>query len=126
MRVFKTEGKINFVDQNNVFVGFDFEQSCSETFGYFFSWTKPAQVMVQEDTLVEETWKAVLEEYVFDTEYREELQHLAFLDAGSAVVFRLVQGSTELFLCLYNSHNGYYSHGFTVEKDCKEVFSGRL
>ena len=28
MKIFERDGKINFVDDNNVFVGFDYSRSC--------------------------------------------------------------------------------------------------
>ena len=34
--------RLNVVDENNVFVGYDFESSCCESFGYVFTDKKPA------------------------------------------------------------------------------------
>lgn len=38
------------------------------------------------------------------------------LDAGRMVAFKLTAlGKPDLFLHLYNAHNGYYGHGFEVK-----------
>ena len=36
MKIFEDNIKVNFVDENNVFVGYDMRQSCCEQAGYFF------------------------------------------------------------------------------------------
>ena len=43
MEVFEKDSKINFVDANNVFVGFDNIQSCCEDFGWYYSKKVPAK-----------------------------------------------------------------------------------
>jgi len=37
MRIFEKDGKINFVDENNVIVGFDYSACCCEQFGYIIA-----------------------------------------------------------------------------------------
>lgn len=67
MRVFESEnvraweGKVNFVDHNNVVLGFDNSQYCCECFGWFFSWELPKNIDYKG------TWKPDnLESFVFD------------------------------------------------------------
>jgi len=57
-----------------------------------------------------------LEDYVFDPDFCEEPIDPNDHDNGGMVIFRLVleDGSQEAFLALYNHHNGYYSHGFSM------------
>jgi len=103
MKTFVKDHKFNFVDANNVFVGYDSESSCCESFGYIISDT---------DAIVENTpdLNDDLEPYVFDREY---FQEDSWGEENSFVTFRLVApGLPDLFLTLYNTHNGYYSHGF--------------
>ena len=102
--------RVNFVDENNVFVGFEIEENCCEDFGWFIA----EEVMQYE-------WDAVypdhadVSDYVFDVGFFEssnfEEQDNDQLEDGGMVVFRLTaDGKPDLFLHLYNSHNGYYSH----------------
>lgn len=100
--------KLNFIDSNDVFVGFDNYQSCCENFGYCITEDKPAESVgdCQEDTLN-------LDGYVFDTTFFEEG---SFDEETNTATFKLFkQGSPDLYLTLYNSHNGYYSHGFEAQ-----------
>lgn len=101
--------KVNFTDKNDVFVGYDMGQCCCEEAGYFFSY--------QEDTLSSDDNEANedLEGYVFDTSFFKEV-NANDLDEGGQVCFKLVcEGKSDLFLHLYNCHNGYYGHGFEAE-----------
>jgi len=131
MKILKHEGenheKVNFVDKNNVFVGYDMEQICCEHFAWFISEkeeTKVFEFVDCEKTLVD------VENYVFDTNYFEE-----HIKAGKVkntdkygwmVRFRLTNGENELFLHLYNAQNGYYSHGFEAKIDTLKWKKGEI
>ncbi len=108
MQVFKTHGeKVNFIDANNVFVGYDLGQSCCENADYFFSATIP-------ENTESEKCSPPGQEYVFDPSYFKENSEV--MGDGGMVVFRLTSPEKpEIFLCLYNHQNGYYSHGFEVK-----------
>ena len=57
-----------------------------------------------------------LEPYRFDVNFHEYLQPSDVYDTGGMMIFKLVDPTGEnpdLFLTIYNYHNGYYSHGFT-------------
>jgi hypothetical protein len=100
MKVFDKDGKFNFVDANNVFVGFDSRADCCEYFGY----------VIADTEIITDTTEDIdtdLEPYVFDTGY--------FKESGedNGVIFRMTAPELpDLYLLLYNHHNGYYSHGF--------------
>lgn len=103
------DAKDNFVDANNSFVGFDAESSCCEDFGWIVS-PKPFNSDGDSDG---PDWDC----YTFDTTYFEEKDdedgNEHSWSSGGQVAFRLVaSGKPDLFLTLYNHHNGYYSHGF--------------
>lgn len=136
MRVFEKDCKINFVDTNDVFVGFDSGQYCCESFGYNFA-------LSSEQGADEVPAPSNLEAMIFDVEYFVE--HEA--DYQQAVVFRLTHpirvgndagmraaerqlaadgGHAEIFLVLYNHHNGYYGHGFSMEHGGTVVQSGGI
>ena len=110
MKIFETEdsyhGKVNFVDVNNIFVGYDISSHCCEHFGYFISENE------EQNPREDEGIKEGLENYSFDKNYFSENE--ADEDNGGIVRFKLVaENKPDLFLHLYNFHNGYYAHGFT-------------
>ena len=118
MKVFERDGKINFVDEKNVFVGFDYQACCCEQFGYFFSKTEP----LTEDVKGEKDFDP--EGYCFDKEFYKT-QDAG--EAGAEAIFRLTHPSKpEIFLTLFNHHNGYYAHGFTMTVDGENLRSASL
>lgn len=114
--------KINFVDDNNVLVGFDADQSCCERFGWFISESMPTSI---NDSAPEPSG---LEPFNFDPAFFQSLNFGEPDDycVESAAVFRLVNGNKELFLTLHNTHNGYYSHGFEMNVGGKTIYEGNL
>lgn len=106
MKKFERDGKINFVDANNAFVGYDTEQCCCEDAGWFFASEPRDQIGLERDPSDDE-----LAPLVFDPEFFEERTHDS-LDAGAIAIFKLVGDGGPLYLHIYNSHNGYYGHGF--------------
>jgi hypothetical protein len=110
MKIIETLGKVNFVDKNNVFVGYDLEQQCCECADWSIYLAPP------KDTAEIRIVTTNLDEYVFDTDFFNS-NSIEDEDTGS-VCFRLVStDGKELFLCLWNCHNGYYTHGFTFSVD---------
>lgn len=96
--------KINFIDENDTFVGFDYTTSCCENYGYLFTYNRNTDF--QNDVEIENEGKFDLDGYIFDKEW--------YNDKGNdEVVFRLIRKkSKNIYLIIYNSHNGYYAHGF--------------
>lgn len=121
MRVFddkKDSGKVNFVDDNNVLVGYDIYQSCCEDAGWFFSFDASEPYSYDKDYGLGDYQKRKgKDKYSFDPEYFDYVQSRD-LDCGEQVCFRLIaEGEPDVFLHLYNAHNGWYGHGFTVSID---------
>lgn len=109
MKYFEKDSKHNFVDENNVFVGYDSYQSCCESADWSLFESVP-----EPDVNYYITTKKDLPGYVFDINFFEEVV-LDGLDSGRAVLFRLTKaGEKDMYLCLWNCHNGYYSHGLEV------------
>lgn len=124
MRIFQAKGKINFVDTNDVYVGFDNFQCCCESFGFFFSNTIPSKL---PDNFDKENKPGDLEDYVFDMSFFKKNQPNDQWNEENFVTFRLAAMRwREVFLTLYNCHNGYYGHGFTVEHGGITVREGGL
>ena len=111
------DGKINFVDENNVFVGFEYSAACCENFAYTLSFEQPTH-SVDFGEIPEENEKDFdLEGYAFDTSYIKEFTSDS-LDEGRAVTFKLTkQGQPDIYLTLFNCQNGYYGHGFEFIKE---------
>lgn len=142
MKIFDRESNVNFVDENNVFVGYSLESSCCEHADWFIL-SYPLKQFLHPDDVYEETYgelklpefyQLVKEEFknvdvsgfVFDTEYFNCLKQDC--DGGGIVIFRLVNKQTEesLFLHLYNSHNGYYAHGFEMKMGDKIIHDSSI
>jgi hypothetical protein len=125
---------INFVDDRNVLVGFDFEQSCCERFGFAITDDIPKGMPKGIDGYDEDLEKYIgklnvaLKNYSFNTSFifqndEEEIEY----DVLNTVVFKLESNNDEVkYLTLYNNHNGYYSHGFSMLDNEKTLHKGSL
>ena len=103
------ESKVNFVDENGVYVGYDLAQDCCEDTGWFISKSCDEIYEYSKSLGLD---KPVVDGYNFDINFFKDIESKD-LDEGGQVCFRLThKDKPELFLHLYNSHNGYYSHGF--------------
>lgn len=121
--------KVNFVDDNNVLVGYDFAGNCCEEFGWYIHdkiGNTNGEDPVFSDGLDGNALNEFLKEWTFDTSFFEEFSNEKRGDDENFAVFRLVNGDNELFLHLYNHHNGYYSHGFDFSKDGQIIHTGSL
>jgi len=116
MREFLLGHKANFVDANDVLVGFDNSSNCCESFGWFYSDTIPQQV--QDGPAPSD-----LNTYVFDTEF---FQRIDREQDDSIVIFKLLSGNKVLYLCLHNTYDTYYSHGFQLEVGGKILREGSI
>ena len=118
MKIFdRTEqclNKVNFVDENNVLVGYDLTQHCCERAGWFISNSDGCKDC-QEET--DKNLLKNIEDYRFDS-HSFICVDSDYLYSGMMVRFKLVSDThKDLFLYLFNCHNGYYSHGFEVFVD---------
>ena len=108
MLIKETGDKVNFIDKNDNFVGYDMDGQCCEYFGWYI--TNSVTTEVQEENFCSDGfWFDVTVEPVE-------------LDKGDyyIVVFKLVNSSGEvLYLHLFNEHNGYYSHGWNTSFGCE-------
>ena len=112
MKIFFTEGvKVNFVDENNVFCGYDLNQDCCEYADWFID-SKIWRDDIPDDSKNLQPIDEDLSGWVFDKEFFEEIGNSEKYDEGGMVVFKITKGKEEKFIHIFNSHNGYYSHGF--------------
>lgn len=106
--------KVNFVDKNNVLVGYDMSSCCCEHFGWFLSEKEEVEINDENGEEIESTKKYDLEEYCFNTDYFCLIEGGEVLDSGGMAIFKLwAEGKPNLYLHLFNIQNGYYGHGFT-------------
>lgn len=111
--------KVNFVDQNNTVVGYDLSQDCCEHAGWYISESR------HTDTNDKRAVPNV-DDYAFDRDFFEQVEG-ADVEEGGMVRFRLIAaGKPDLYLHIFNSHNGYYGHGFEVEHSGTVVRNGSL
>lgn len=103
--------KCNWIDQNNVVVGYDYIRQCCEVFGWGV-YDKETRVRVADDPCgMPYHFGAVCDYEQFEPqEFYEEpdLDQIELLpDDGKSPV---------LVFEFYNCHNGYYHHEFSVQK----------
>jgi len=125
MRIFEKDGKVNFVDDFNVLVGYDMRQNCCEHAIWKFTdtpVTKPNTKYLYGKAPIN------LDKYRFDPKFFYKGHPESDYETRIAV-FRLTPSDTSLpimYLTLENTHNGYYAHGFTVEMGGLEILADSL
>ena len=107
MRIFIKDDKNNFVDENNVFLGYDDYDDCCSDGGWFLA-DKPDEWL--KDSFKEEPMD--LPGWIFDTKYFRKFSSPEHDAEDDSAQFRIVNGNQEKFITLYNLHNGYYGKGF--------------
>ncbi len=118
MKIFDSEAscwgnKVNFVDDNNVVIGYDLSQSCCEDADWFFS--NKIEGSRNKHNSIELTDEELVG-FNFDASFQEEVA-MKGLDEGGCVVFKIVNSKGEsYFLHIYNAHNGYYTHGLHLSR----------
>jgi len=118
-------GKVNFVDDNNVFVGFNMASNCCEDYDWFLSHSAPTLGNYRDDSIRINDFEKASEGFNFDVDFFERVDAEGYEDGGLAI-FRLSKGEEELFLTLYNFHNGYYSHGFSLNVGGIDIIDSSL
>lgn len=118
--------KVNFVDSNNVLLGYDLEQCCCENAFWTIGESLDGSNPLHSGDNISDPQEISLEDYVFDPDFYQ--LHEDEDREEYVAIFRLVcnprwrngvqaTGRPDLCVRLVNKQNGYYSHGFT--------FSGR-
>ena len=117
--------KVNFVDENNVVLGYDMRQACCEHAGWFIA-DRPRKRIPESREAPGE-----LPGWVFDPGWfangtiawtkDHQVRH-----TGALCVFRIVKGESEQFIHLFNCHNGYYQHGFELKEGEAALKTGQL
>lgn len=115
-----TGDKVNFIDENDVYVGYDLGQDCCEHADWFIHYKQCNSPYIEEEW--GDSYSGLVHDdidvngFVFDPTFVENAD--ADVDGGGMIIFRLVKGNNQLFLHLFNVHNGYYGHGFQTNLPC--------
>lgn len=114
MKVFNYGGSINFIDENDVFLGYELSTSCSEFADYKLFYDRKGKKEVTYKNYDE--LNDILDGYFFDITFM-----VSFYDdkntKSNIALFRLInESNNSIYLGLSNRHNGYYVHGFCLEK----------
>lgn len=108
--------KVNFIDANNVILGYDLEQSCYERAFWTVSQSADGSDVLHHGD-ESKSFEVEIDGYVFDPSFRERLENED--EGGYVEIFKLVpfwrheRDKPDLYIRLENHHNGYYGHGFT-------------
>jgi len=117
------------VDDNNVLLGYDLSQRCCENADWFVH-DAPIGYIPEKLNQPE-----VLEGYVFEktcirpdhSNVSDSYQYSVF-DSGDIIAFKVVNETEGVFkyIHIFNSHNGYYSHGFEYKDGGDIIEEGRI
>jgi len=136
MRRFVSAAKdrVNWVDENNVLLGFELGACCCEDFGYYYvsdpnDYKRVLDEAEETRCNQDETEPAAgeepdLEDYVFDTGFFGQHLKSNYYDEENFVIFKMSvpwkkdkqRKRPAVYLVLFNMHNGYYSHGFNFAR----------
>ena len=120
------EDKVNFIDENNVFLGYDLGQCCCEEADWFVSINLIDDMDYDELDKIREVGKDFdFSGFVFDTKFNQKRSWRG-LDAGEAEIFKIINKDKVYYIYIYNSHNGYYSHGFEFKIDDEVISEGNI
>jgi hypothetical protein len=103
-------GKVNYVDEDDRFVGYDIGRNCCESFGHCVSTdTKMSDYDGPANKIEVE-----LGPYRFADEEPTLKATRCEFDRGGTLFFRIeAEDLPDLYVAIWNYHNGYYAHGFT-------------
>ena len=96
----ETHNKINFIDENDVYVGFDYIKGCCERFCWYITNEKDGEPLFPANKLTG---------YVFDTSVNYH-QYETKLDDVGRVSFKMIKdGCEDIYLTLFNHNKGRVS-----------------
>lgn len=121
MKIFEKDSKINFVDENNVFLGYDLRQDCCEHADWFIADTPQEKPPETERNGIPD-----LCGFVFDPVYFKNVEGGERFDMGGMSIFRIVNKDAEKYIHIFNCQNGYYGHGFEFIIGGKKALEGVL
>lgn len=143
MRIFDREhpwpSKVNFIDANNLVLGYDLlEQCCEDSDWFIFDDIKEgikitAGYMSESERAKLKGNDIDLTEYFFDVDFIEKHGDAdrCITEVAIFKIFAIKRDSQrnmirdEKYIFLMNDHNGYYSHGFSFS-EIKDIKCGEI
>lgn len=111
---------VNFIDENDVFMGFRLQETVSAKTDFKFFKDRNAKHRIRYDS--HEELNEILEGYYFDTDFMLKY-HDGKNTHSTYAVFRLKKScEKDIYLFLSSQHNGYYASGFKLAKLSLESF----
>ena len=109
--------KVNFIDSNNIILGYDLSQSCCENATWAIGPNKDGSDSIHSGS-DEESEEFEMDGYRFDPDFSEVNEDSYEEPGGAYALFKLIHQAygarkPPLYVRLENCHNGYYGHGFT-------------
>lgn len=119
--------KVNFVDENNVVLGYDMGSQCCESFGWFIA-DRIISDMKDYHSLGRTFDNDDYTDWRFDPHFFQSGGDGSGYDVEAMAIFRIVEQTTKesRYIHLYNMHNGYYSHGFSFTQSDTSIQRGSL
>lgn len=122
---------VNIIDNNDVYVGYNLAQDCSEEASFFFAKSLDSPIKKLTTTDIEKEFPT-LDNFFFDTNFfksSEEENNIHIKNSYGDeyfVVFKLCNENDAIYLFLTNCHNGWYSHFFELidKKNNKRIKDG--
>jgi hypothetical protein len=117
--------KVNFVDENNVLLGYSMSQNCCEDADWFID-DKPWMTRTPDNRQDYQKTEGY-DGWVFDTTYYQLIEDKEdIFDCGGMAIFKITKDGKEKFIHIFNHHNGYYSHGFEFKAGEEALKDWRL
>lgn len=108
---------INFIDENDIFIGFDLRTQCCEDFGWFIKDNESVDDLIQQAESSGESCEEDYSGWLFDLNYfKSDSFDTGTITSADAVVFRLKKENKSKYLFLFNIGNGMYAHDFFFGK----------
>lgn len=114
MKMFDYGFSVNFIDEDDVFLGYRLEQSCCEKAGYGLFWDGNCRKKIDYDN--DNELNEILEGYYFDVKFMRKYYDGKNTDTNYALFRIKKDGEKNIYISLSNKHNGYYAHGFELAK----------
>ncbi|UCG54718.1 MAG: hypothetical protein JSV32_00415 [Dehalococcoidia bacterium] len=116
--------KVNFVDENNVVLGYDMDSHCFELYGWYLLDKVSENISDEENCMADGfNW----DHWVFDKNFFVWIDLDDRHEDGGIAVFKIRNKiNQEMYIHLYNSHNGYYSHGFKLSENGQTIEEGSI
>lgn len=117
--------KVNFVDENNVVLGYEMLMTHDEEAWWFIANTE-VEYPQHCHSFIDCTEKE-LEDYTFDITYNKYVETDRKFDDGGLYIFRIKNAEGNFkYIHLCNIHNGYYTHGFEFSQGKRTIIKGEI